>query len=247
MNKGMTECSYDQSPEESSILEYLPMVKRMAYRLSVRMPRKLETQDLISAGIIGLLQAIRDYDSTRKNSFQTYAYIRIRGAMLDAMREQDWVPRSFRDRYKRYIYIINELVKKLGRPPDDEEIRKALDLPRDMYDSFLERARPLSFLSLEDLPLSKKVMEELIKNGHTSQSSDPSQAAELREVCTMLGKVIDDLSEREQRVIQLYYFEELNLKEIGKVLGVGESRVCQIHTQALMRLKGKLQERGLNK
>jgi len=247
MSKVACEHLYEQAWEESSILEHLPMVKRMAYRLSVRMPKRLETQDLISAGIIGLLQAMRDYDATRKNSFQTYAYIRIRGAMLDAMREQDWVPRSFRDRYKRYVYIIQELVKKLGRPPDDEEIRNSLGLDQDMYNDFLEKARPLSFLSLEDLPLSKKIMDEMIKGGPGSPHTDPSESVELKEICKILSDVIDELPEREQRVIQLYYYEELNLKEIGKVLGVGESRVCQIHTQALMRLKGKLHEQGYEK
>ena len=230
-----------------SAIEFLPLVKSLAYRLLARMPQKLEAQDLINAGIVGLLQAIRDYDPSRNSRLETYAYVRIRGAMLDAMRQQDWVPRSFRDRYKRYVQTIQQLAKRLGRQPDDDEISGALDLSRQEYEAFLERARPLSFLSLDDLPLSKQGQEGLSKSSLSSRLSDPGECAELREVRNVLGRAIDALPERERRVVQLYYYEELNLKEIGKVLGVGESRVCQIHTQALMRLKALLNELGFGK
>ena len=230
-----------------SAMEFLPLVKGLAYRLLARMPQKLEPQDLINAGIVGLLQAIRDYDPSRNSRLQTYAYVRIRGAMLDAMRQQDWVPRSFRDRYKRYVYTIQQLVKQLGRQPDDDEIFSALGLSREEYDAFLERARPLSFLSLDDLPLSKQGLEGLSKNNLSSRMADPGECAELREARNLLSKAIHLLPERERRVVQLYYYEDLNLKEIGKVLGVGESRVCQIHTQALMRLKASLKEQGFGR
>lgn len=233
--------------EEDSILVHLPLVKWIAYRLAVRLPYNLEVQDLISAGTLGLLQAMRDYDPSRKNRFETYASIRIRGAMLDAIREQDWTPRSFRERYKKYIHIIHELGKRLGRPPDDDEIRGELGLSQDGYETFLERARPLSFLSLEDLQLSQRTLEEVPEKVFRARSMDPGVAAELQEVRELLAEAIDSLPERERKIIQLYYFEELNLKEIGKVLGVGESRVCQLQAQALMRLKGKLRKEELSR
>jgi RNA polymerase sigma factor for flagellar operon FliA len=233
--------------EEASILDHLPLVKWIAYRLAVRLPHNLEVQDLISAGTLGLLQALRDFDPSRKNRFETYASIRIRGAMLDAIREQDWAPRSFRDRYKRYVHSIHALEKRLGRPPEDDEIRKELGLTLDQYHEFLARARPLSFLSLEDLHLSQKVLEEVPSKACQVRSVDPAVAAEVQEVRELLAEAIESLPEREQRIIQLYYFEELNLKEIGKVLGIGESRVCQLQAQALMRLKGRLRKEALRR
>ncbi len=233
--------------EESSILAHLPLVKWIAYRLAVRLPYNLDVQDLISAGTLGLLQAVRDFDPSRKNRFETYASIRIRGAMLDAIREQDWAPRSFRDRYKKYVHIIHELGRRLGRAPEEDEIREELDLSPEQYLAFLARARPLSFLSLEDLNLSEKTMEEHSNRVSHGKTVDPSVAAELQEVREHLAKAIDSLPEREQRIIQLYYFEELNLKEIGRVLGIGESRVCQLQAQALMRLKGKLRKEALTR
>ncbi len=229
-----------QREEEETILEHLPLVKWIAYRLAVRLPYNLEVQDLISAGSLGLLQAMRDFDPSRKNRFQTYASIRVRGAMLDAIREQDWTPRSFRDRYKKYVHSVQQLSRRLGRPPDDDEIRSELGLSEEEYQAFLARARPLSFLSLEDLHLSPKAVEEMAGKSSRSKSTDPGLAAEFNEVRDMLAEAIDSLPEREARIIQLYYFEELNLKEIGKVLGIGESRVCQLQAQALMRLKGKV-------
>ena len=233
--------------EEDSILVHLPLVKWIAYRLAVRLPYNLEIQDLISAGTLGLLQAMRDFDPSRKNRFETYASIRIRGAMLDAIREQDWAPRSFRDRYKKYVHSIHELGKRLGRAPEDDEIRVELGLSQEQYASFLTRARPLSFLSLEDLQVSQRSLDEGPGKVSHAKTVDPAVAAELQEVRELLAGAIDSLPEREQRIIQLYYFEELNLKEIGKVLGIGESRVCQLQAQALMRLKGKLRKEELTR
>jgi len=248
MNKGSAERARElHKEEEDSILVHLPLVKWIAYRLAVRLPYNLEVRDLISAGTLGLLQAVRDFDPSKKNRFETYASIRIRGAMLDAIRDQDWTPRSFRDRYKKYIHSIRELGKRLGRAPDDDEIREELGLTMEQYEAFLDRARPLSFLSLEDLQLSQRALEELPGRASRSRSLDPGVAAELQEVRTLLAQAIDSLPERERQIIQLYYFEELNLKEIGKILGVGESRVCQLQAQALMRLKGKLRKEELSR
>jgi len=233
--------------DESLVLEHLSLVRRIAYRLSAQMPRNLEVQDLISAGVVGLIQAVRDFDPSQKTSLKTYASIRIRGAILDAVREQDWVPRSVRERYKKYVATIHKLEERLRRAPEDDEIQKALGLSKESYYEFLEQARPLSFLNIEDLPLSVRRSKLVAGGGESSGKMDPGLSAEFKEVRHLLAGAIEILPEREQRVIQLYYFEELNLKEIGQVLGVGESRVCQLHTQALMRLKGKLKEEGIGK
>lgn len=226
--------------DESSILENLSLVRRIAYRLSVQMPKELEVRDLIGAGMIGLVQAARDYDPSHKSSFKTYATIRIRGAILDAVREQDWVPRSVRERYKKYTHAIRELEERLGRPPEDDEIRTALDLSKKSYATFLEKARPLSFLKLEDLPLAGQPAGAEGAVDSAFPANDPRAFAEFKEARDLLSVALDSLPDKEQKVIQLYYYEELNLKEIGQVLGIGESRVCQLHTQALMRLKGNL-------
>jgi RNA polymerase sigma factor for flagellar operon FliA len=231
---------------EAHVLEHLPFVKWIAYRLAVRLPETLDIQDLISAGTVGLLQALRDFDPARKNRFRTYASIRIRGAMLDAIREQDWLPRSFRDRYKRYAQGMNNLANRLGREPSEEEIRNDLGLSQAQYEAFLRRARSLSFLSLEDLHVSNEMAVEVAGKENEPARKNPALSAERSELKNLLEKAIDSLPERERLIIQLYYYEELNLKEIGKVLGVGESRVCQLQTQALMRLKGKLHKEALD-
>lgn len=241
MQKDLARC-FQEAPrpaDDLAIVDHLPLVRRIAYRLSAQMPRSLDLQDLIGAGVIGLVQAARDYDAAHKSSFKTYASIRIRGAILDAIRERDPVPRSVRDRYKQYVRVIQDLENRLGRQPEDEEIRKELGLSKRSYEIFLDKARPLSFLSLDDLPLSRKDGEPASGEG-PYRMLDPGFSAEFSETRGLLAGAIGDLPEREQRVIQLYYYEELNLKEIGRVLGIGESRVCQLHTQALMRLKGSL-------
>ena len=248
MTRAASQRDRELSPErEAYILEHLPFVRWLAYRLAVRMPETLDIQDLISAGTVGLLQALRDFDPSRKNQFKTYASIRIRGAMLDAIREHDWVPRSFRDRYKKYVQRLHALANRLGREPDEEEIRNDLGLSQEKYEAFLRRARSLSFLSLEELHLSDEMVAEVSGKDPESKRTNPALSAELSEVRSLLEKAVDSLPERERLIIQLYYYEELNLKEIGKILGVGESRVCQLQTQALMRLKGKLRKEALDR
>jgi len=231
----------EASPEgEPSVLEYLPLVKGLAYRLAIRIPASLSVQDLVNAGMVGLLEALRDYEPRRKNRFVTYAYIRVRGAMLDAIREHCWVPRSFRDRYKRYVHAIRHLAEVLGREPEAHEIQQELGMTETEFETFLENARPLSFLSMDELQGPAQSEAASSEPGLASREPDPQECAERMEVRRLLARAIDALPKREKLVVQLYYYEYLSLKEIGKVFGVSESRVCQLHTQAIMRLKGRL-------
>lgn len=231
--------------EQESVLSYLPLVRQIASRLALRMPPGLETQDLVGAGVLALIQALRELDASRKETGQAYVAIRVRGAMLDAIRKHDRIPRAVRDRYRQYVRAIRALENRLGRAPDEQEIRCELGLSEEAYQMFLDQARPLSFLQLEELSLSERALEEIARGKRAPDALSPESSAEWREIHAILGRAIDALPDRERLVIELYYYEELNLKEIGALLGVGESRVCQLHTQALLRLKARLQREDL--
>lgn len=231
--------------EQEVVLSYLPLVRQIASRLALRLPPGLETQDLVGAGVLALIQALRELDASRNETGQAYVAIRVRGAMLDAIRKHDRVPRTVRERYRQYIRTIRSLENRLGRAPDEQEIRSELGLSDEAYRVFLDQARPLSFLQLEELTLSERALEEIARGRRAPNALSPESSAEWQEIHAILTRGIDALPERERLVIELYYYEELNLKEIGALLGVGESRVCQLHTQALLRLKARLQREDL--
>jgi len=231
--------------EQETVLSYLPLVRQIAGRLAMRMPPGLETQDLVGAGVLALIQALRELDASRKETGQAYVAIRVRGAMLDAIRKHDRVPRAVRDRYRQYVRAIRLLENRLGRAPDEQEIRSELGLSEEAYRVFLDQARPLSFLQIEEMSLSERALDEIARERKALDALSPESSAEWREIHAILSRAIDALPERERLVIELYYYEELNLKEIGALLGVGESRVCQLHTQALLRLKARLQKEDL--
>ncbi len=231
--------------EQEAVLSYLPLVRQIAGRLALRLPPGIETQDLVGAGVLALIQALRELDASRKETGQAYVAIRVRGPCWDAIRKHDRVPRAVRDRYRQYVRAIRSLENRLGRPPDEQEIRGELGLSEEAYRVFLDQARPLSFLQLEELTLSERALEEITREKRSPDALSPESSAEWREIHAILARAIDALPERERLVIELYYYEELNLKEIGALLGVGESRVCQLHTQALLRLKARLQREDL--
>lgn len=231
------------SPQQKDklILEYAPLIKFIAQKIAVRLPSNIELDDLISSGVIGLMDAIEKYDPTRDNKFKTYAEFRIRGAILDELRAQDWVPRSVRDKAKMLDRATLELESNLGRSANEEEVAEKLGMSMDDYFDLLNQVRPISVLSIDDAATFSNVDKKSILNIlEGCKLNNPLTQLNLKSVKEVVAKAIEDLPERQRLVLSLYYYEDLNLKEIGKILRVTESRVSQLHAQAISRLRAKL-------
>lgn len=228
---------------EALILSYIPLVKFVASRVSVGLPSNVDFDDLTSFGVFGLLDALEKFDPERGVKFETYAVARIRGAIIDGLRSIDWVPRSLRQKAKELEKVVSRLESENGGPATDAEISKALSISLDEYHKLLMEISGLSLASLDEVWAGDSDEEKTLRFGQmieNESSENPTHAVEDAEVKRILAEAIDVLPERERLVIALYYYEELTLKEIGHVLEVSESRVSQIHTQALLRLRGKL-------
>lgn len=219
--------------------QYAPLVKRIAYHLLGRLPEHIQADDLIQAGMIGLLEAARNYRDGQGASFETYAGIRVRGAMLDEVRRTDWTPRSVHRKARELSEVTRAIEHREGREATEQEIIAELGIDSDEYHQILLDSSSHRLLSLDDLAhgQDESIIDRLADNGPGVE--DGLQAADLH---SRLTGAIGDLPERERLVMSLYYDEELNLKEIGAVLGVSESRVCQIHGRALLRLRTALAE-----
>lgn len=209
---------------------YLPMVNVIAGRLAISLPAHIEKDDLISSGFFGLLDAVDRYDVSLGNKFETYAGTRIRGSMLDYLRSRDWVPISLRTRIKEYERVVARLEGTLGRVPTDEEIAKELGITID----------ELHRIEMEMNSATVVPLEDYLRQETECSASDPTEGLERQELKQCLAKAIDKLSDRERLVISLYYYEELTLKEIGMILHLTEARICQIHSKAIIRLRGFL-------
>lgn len=217
---------------------YAPLVKRIAHHLLARLPAAVQLDDLIQAGVIGLLEAARNYQAGKGASFETYAGIRIRGAMIDDVRRGDWAPRSVHRNARRVSEAIQTLEKRLGRDASDAEIAAELSMELDEYYRILQDASSSKLFSFEELVSGEDRPEEAV----VSSSASPLDGLQKETLRQHLASAINELPERDRLVLALYYDEELNLKEIGLVLGVSESRVSQIHSQAAIRLRAKLQD-----
>jgi RNA polymerase sigma factor for flagellar operon FliA len=223
------------------IVEYAPLIKYIAQKIAARLPANIELDDLISSGVIGLMDAIEKYDPTRDNKFKTYAEFRIRGAILDELRAQDWVPRPVREKAKMLERAFAKIEHERGRAATDEEICEELKISQDEYHDLLNQVRSVSLLSYDDLNnLSKGDRRSVLGMSENGKSPTPFSEVNVAHLKTMISGAIKDLPEKQRLVLSLYYYEDLNLKEIGKVLDVTESRVSQLHTQAILRLKAKL-------
>ncbi len=215
------------------------LVKRIAWHLKGKLPGNVDVGDLIQSGMIGLIEAVRQYVPARNTSFEAYAGIRIRGAMLDELRRTDWTPRSVYRRLREVMEMIRAIETETGREADEAEVVKRLGITREEYAQVMDdasRSRVLS-LSMEDDEGESHVIDVA-----DDISAQPAVRAELEGRQGALAEAIDGLPEREKLLMALYYDEELNLKEIGEVLGVSESRVCQLHGQALVRLRARLRD-----
>ncbi|MCK9531573.1 MAG: RNA polymerase sigma factor FliA [Gammaproteobacteria bacterium] len=215
---------------------HAPLVKRIAHHLMGRLPQSVQVDDLIQAGMIGLLEALKHYDDAHGASFETYAGIRIRGAMLDEVRRNDWAPRSVHRKARRVAEAVRVVEGREGREASAREIAAELEIPLDEYYDLLADANGHRFFSLDETGGGDDSFVEHIPDEHAGVVD----GIESEEFHKHLASAIEGLPERERLVMALYYDQEFNLKEIGVVLGVTESRVCQIHSQALLRLRARL-------
>lgn len=231
----------DPKIKDEIIIEYAPLIKFIAMKIASRLPSNIELDDLISCGVIGLMDAIEKFDPSRDNKFKTYAEFRVRGAILDELRAQDWVPRSIREKAKLVEKSYAKLESELGRPATDEEMCVELNCTQEEFHDLLNKAKSVSLLNIDDSSTfnrgDKKLMAGLMEE---SRSSNPFSAVSYKNSRDKIKEGIMSLPEKQRLVLSLYYYEDLNLKEIGQVLDVTESRVSQLHTQAIMKLKTKL-------
>ncbi len=233
----------DKALRDRLILTYAPLVKYVAGRLGSGLPAHVDEGDLVSYGLLGLIGAIERYDSERDVKFETYAIARIKGSIIDELRAMDWVPRSVRARARDIERAIAELERRLHRAPTDEEIAEKLSISTDELEESLTDISRSSIAALDELwTVSSGGGDQvaLIDTIEDVEAPDPQGALSQTEMREAIGEAIARLPEREKLVVTLYYYEELTLREIGEVLGVTESRVSQLHTKAILRLKARL-------
>jgi len=224
--------------KDDLVVQHAPLVKRIAYHLMCRLPPSVQADDLIQAGMIGLLEAARNYDSTQGASFETYAGIRVRGAMLDEIRKNDWAPRSVHRKARKVAEAVRQIESMMGRDARDNEVAEALEMSLGEYHQTLQAASGYLMLSFDDLGADDEAVATNLNLSATAMT--PFDGLQKEDFKRSLAEAISGLPERERLVMTLYYDEELNLREIGAVLGVSESRVSQIHSQALIRLQARL-------
>ncbi len=227
--------------KEQIILEHTALIRYIVNRIAVRLPSHIDLDDLHNTGVIGLMDAIDKYDPGKNCKFKTYAEFRIKGAILDQLRSLDWVPRSIRQKSRRLEQAYSEVEQRLGRSATDAEIAQSLGIGLEEFHFLLNQVRGISMVNLDELrsggdpdqPAYGDIFEDV-------KSENPFASLKSRELRQAVAECIGALPEKERLVISLYYYEDLNMKEIGNVLGITESRVCQIHTKAVQRLRSKL-------
>lgn len=223
---------------EQLVLQFAPLVKRIAYHLLLRLPASVQVDDLIQNGMLGLLDALGRYEDGFGAQFETYAVQRIRGSMLDGLREEDRLSRGLRREIRRVEAAINMLEQQHGRRPTESELSEALGMSLADYQKLLYDARGHQLLYLEDMTGDGD--DDFLEHNAAGNSPDPLDMLEDANMRAALVRAIDNLPEREKNMMSLYYEEDLNLREIGEVMGVSESRVCQLHTQAVARLRASV-------
>jgi RNA polymerase sigma factor for flagellar operon FliA len=227
-----------QINKDQLVQRFAPLVKRIAYHLMARLPSSVQVDDLVQNGMLGLLDAINRFEAGMGAQFETYAAQRIRGAMLDGLRENDWLPRSLRRDFRRIETAIAQLEQEYGRSPSENELAAALGMPLPEYQKMLQDARGHQLISFEDMV--DEGDEDFLERHLTDNSSEPSKILEDESLRLALVRGIEALPEREKMMMALYYEQDLNLREIGEVMGVTESRVCQLHSQAVARLRVRI-------
>ncbi len=224
------------------IVQYLYLIKFVVGRIAGGLPNHIKLDDLYSSGVTGLIKAIEKYDNSRKAKFESYAILLIKGAIIDEMRELDWIPRSVHQKANQIAQVQQKLQQELGRDPTDEELSASIGVNEEELSDLLNRIRPAILIPLngemmtqddENAPLAERIAD--------TKAPTSYQIADRNECAAILAEAIEALPEQERKVLTLYYYEEMMLKEIGKVLGVSESRISQIHTKAILKLRLRLQ------
>jgi len=232
----------NKTPEvrEKIILEYAPLVKVVAGRLSMYLGYNVEYEDLVSYGIFGLIDAIDKFDCFKEVKFETYASLRIRGAILDQIRKMDWIPRTIRQKQKKIESVIKQIELTTGHSATDEEIAKELGISDEEYLDWQSQMKITGLVSLNEYMEQGSDVSQDYSRHTTSRFESPEERVEKEELSKVLGEALSLLTEKEQKVITLYYYEELTLKEISNILEVSESRISQLHTRALQKMKTRM-------
>ncbi|MBW1938087.1 MAG: FliA/WhiG family RNA polymerase sigma factor [Deltaproteobacteria bacterium] len=234
--------SLTHEKREELILKYSPLIKYVAGKLAMRLPPNISQDDLISSGVIGLMDAIEKFDSSKKIRFKTYAEFRIRGAMLDELRSLDWVPRSIRKKTTELEKTYRYLEKALDRPPKDKEVAKALGISIEKFYKLLDKTKNVTFLDIETIRrrMPDNNEEDLFDLIGNDNELNPFTLLNKTEIKEILAKAINALPEKEKIVVSLYYYEDLTMREIGEIMGYTESRISQMHTKSMLRLRVRL-------
>ena len=228
---------------ERTIQEFLPLIKHMAFKLARGFQDEGEVDDLISSGILGLLEAMDKYDAGKGTKLNTFAYMRVHGAMLDELRKRDWFPRSARTKAKKLERVIGKLETRLGRYPTEEEIAGELNIPVEEYREMVGDVGNLSVLSIDEISEYAGTDRHGIVSFIIDDGISPETCAQLSEIQQILAAEIDKLPEKQKIVLSLYYYEDMNMKEIAQTLGITEARISQIHSQAVLSLRMHVKRR----
>ena len=247
--EGLLREAKEQGPEvppmlkERIVLEHTSLIRYIVNRIAVRLPSHIDLDDLHNTGVIGLMDAIDKYDPDKNCKFKTYAEFRIKGAILDQLRSMDWVPRSVRQKSRRLERAYGEVEQRLGRTASEDEVADSLGIQIDKFYELLNQVRGISLVNLEEIRGTNSdgdrtgTFSDIVEDVN---SENPFASLKLAESKQVIADTIGTLPEKERLVISLYYYEDLNMKEIGSILGITESRVCQIHTKSVLRLRAKL-------
>lgn len=232
----------DTHTENALVEQYLPLVRAAVGRLAMTLPEHVDADDLHSAGLIGLLQALRNYDPSSGTSFEGYARRRVRGAMLDELRRMDWVPRTVHEKARRIQSVMAELEQRLARTPTEVEMARAMKISVEDYTELLDEVRPAAFICLDAAPSAEagdhSSLYEVIPN---ADEDGPAEETSRRELKRVILERLQELPEMQRKVLALYYGEDLHLREIAEAFGLTESRICQIHSQAILSIRAYLQ------
>jgi len=231
------------SAQENSLVErHLPLVRTVVGRLAMTLPSHVNVDDLYSAGLVGLLNAVRRYNPKSGCSFESYARVRIRGAIFDELRRLDWVPRSVHEKARKMEQVMQELTQRSGRAPSSEEMARALKITEEDYEELVEEVRPVTYVCLDSVQNSQGERGSAYEYIPDESHPDPDRQAAVRDLARMIEGRLHQLPEMQRKVLALYYFEDLRLREIAEAFGVTESRICQIHAQAILAIKSLLQK-----